>query len=158
MPKVSKMTIVHEVMRQVPNENTKKGVSTIHECGLCGTVDALCEYVSCFMFCVFAFTCHIDILKVTERSLHALPRNLCWEQNALLWVPFERFLLDFCSFCVCYIILGNEKSLCYKYRTSIFRYVKYAYEPYSTVLPYCYITGHEGQTIKFAQPNNEQSH
>ena len=26
----------------------------------------------------------------------------CWEQNALLWVPFERFLLDLCSFCVCY--------------------------------------------------------
>ena len=27
------------------------------------------------MFYVFAFTCHIDILKVTGRSLHALPRN-----------------------------------------------------------------------------------
>ena len=61
--------------RQVPNENTKNGVSTIHECGLCGTVDALCEYGSCFMFHVFAFTCHIHILKVTERPLHALPRN-----------------------------------------------------------------------------------
>jgi hypothetical protein len=35
------------------------------------------------------------------------------------------------------VILGNKKSLCYKYRTSIFRYVKYAYEPYGTVLPYC---------------------
>jgi hypothetical protein len=65
--------------RQVPNENTKKGVSTIHECGLCGTVDALCEYVSCFMFYVFAFTCHIHILKVTERSLHALPRNRAFD-------------------------------------------------------------------------------
>ena len=39
------------------------------------------------------------------------------------------------------VILANEKPLCYKYRTSIFRYVKYAYEPYGTVLPYCYITG-----------------
>ena len=98
-----KMTIVRAYYRtrQVPNENTKKGVSTIHECGLCGTVDTLCEYVSCFMFYVFAFTCHIQILKVIERSLHALPRNrvfliFCWEQNALLWV-LGRFLLDFCS-------------------------------------------------------------
>ena len=72
-----KMTIVRAYYRtrQVPNENTKKGVSTIHECGLCGIVDTLCEYVSCFMFYVFAFTCHIQILKVIERSLHALPRN-----------------------------------------------------------------------------------
>jgi hypothetical protein len=81
MPKVSKMTIVRACYRtrQVPNENTKKGVSTIHECGLCGTVDALCEYVSCFMFYVFAFTCHIHILKVTERSLHALSRNRAFD-------------------------------------------------------------------------------
>ena len=40
------------------------------------------------------------------------------------------------------VVLGNEKPLhvCCKYRTSIFRYVKYAYEPCGTVLPYCYIT------------------
>ena len=64
------------IIEAIITENTKKGVSTIHECGLCGTVDALCEYVRfMFLFYVFAFTCHIHILKVTERSLHALPRN-----------------------------------------------------------------------------------
>ena len=104
MPKVSKMTIVHEVMRQVPNENTKKGVSAIHECGLCGTVDASCEHVSCFMFYVFAFTCHIHILKVTERSLHAPPQTRAF--NLLLgakrsslsavWAFFIGFLLFLC--------------------------------------------------------------
>ena len=30
--------------------------------------------------------------------------------------------------------LGDEKILCFKCRTSIFQYVKYAYEPYGTVL------------------------
>ena len=101
----SKMTIVRACYnyrtRQVPNENTEKGVSTIHECDLvrlCGTV----EYVSCFMFYVFAFTClwHTHILNVTERSLHALPRNRAFNffgvQDALLWLPFER-LLFFCA-------------------------------------------------------------
>ena len=39
MPRVSKMLIVRSIYRtrQVPNENTKKGVSTISECGLCRT-------------------------------------------------------------------------------------------------------------------------
>ena len=37
MPKVSKMLIARSIYRTrtVPNENAKKGVSTISECGLC---------------------------------------------------------------------------------------------------------------------------
>jgi hypothetical protein len=68
-----------------------------------------------------------------------LPRNrvlkilLIAKRSSLgaVWAFFIGFLLFLCY------ILGNEKPLCYKYRTSIFRYVKYAYEPYGTVLPYC---------------------
>ena len=51
-------------------------------------------------------------------------------------VHFERCFIEFLLF-VCYI-LDNENPLCYKYRISTFRYVKYAYEPYGTVLPCCY--------------------
>ena len=38
MPKVSKMLIVRSIYRTrtVPNDNAKKGVSVISECGLCG--------------------------------------------------------------------------------------------------------------------------
>ena len=99
MPRVSKMLIVRSIYRtrQVPNENTKKGVIAISECGLCRVEFAdLCDRRA---------ACHV------------------------LGVPGQ-----FAFFCV---TLGNEKPLCYKYRTFIFRYVKYAYEvsdyePYGT--------------------------
>ena len=101
--------------RQVPNENTKKGVSTIHECGLCGTVDALREYVSCFMFYSFAFTCYIHILEVTERPLHALPRNracdfLLGAKRSSLGAVWA-FLLDFRSFLMLFEVTKNPVAI-----------------------------------------------
>ena len=94
-----------------------------------------------FMFHVLCFL-HLHVIFTSWKLL----KNHCMRYREIVFLflllgakrsslgAVWAFLLDFCSL---FVIWGNEKPSCYKYRTSVFRYVKYAYGLYGTVLQHC---------------------
>ena len=74
MPKVSKMLIVRSLYRtrSVPNENKKKGMSSISECGLCRVeFTDLCNRAACHvlgMACLVKASLNANIVPTSMRT------------------------------------------------------------------------------------------
>ena len=65
MPKVSKMLIVRSLYRtrSVPNENKKKGMSSISECGLCRVeFTDLCALAATALPLFMSLACLVNLL------------------------------------------------------------------------------------------------
>ena len=133
MPKVSKMTIKR--MRTPGREWAQNNDSRMWSLRHCRCVMWIRCMFHVLCFCIYMSYSHPE----SYRTIIA-----CATAKSCFWFFVgSKTLFSGCCLSVFYwifalfvsVILGNEKSLCYKYRTSIFRYLWTVW-----TVRYCYIT------------------